>query len=122
MKPEILPADGFKYYACVLMYVDDILVVHHQAENALKEIDHFFKMKPGSIDDPDFYLRDKISWIVFPNGVVDWNMSSKKYIQSAVQNVQEYLNKNSCYSMLKRAPSPFLSEFKYDIDFSTALE
>ena len=69
MKPEILPADGFKYYACVLMYVDDILVVHHQAENALKEIDHFFKMKPGSIAKPEFYLSAKVSWIVFAKWV-----------------------------------------------------
>jgi hypothetical protein len=28
---------------------------------------------------------------VLPNGVVDWGMSSRKYVQSAVQNVQEYL-------------------------------
>ena len=105
MKPEILPADGFKYYACVLMYVDDILVVHHQAENALKEIDHFFKIKPCSIADPDFYLGSKVSFIVLPNEVVGWIMISIKYIQSAVRNVREYLNKNSCYCIPKRAPS-----------------
>jgi len=72
--------------------VDDILVVHHQAENALKEIDHFLKMKPGSIADPDFYLGAKVRRIVLPNGVVAWSMSSSKYIQSAARNVQEYLN------------------------------
>jgi len=122
MKPEIRPEDGFKYYAYVLIYVDDILVVHHQAENALKEIDHFFKMKPGSIADPDFYLGAKVRWIVLPNGVVAWSMSSSKYIQSAVQNVREYLNKNSRYSMPKRASIPFTSGFEHDIDVSPELD
>jgi hypothetical protein len=30
---------------------------------------------------------------VLTNGVVDWGMSSRKYVQSSVQNVQDYLAK-----------------------------
>ena len=48
MKAEIRPDDEFKYYAYALLYVDDILVIHHDAELCLRKLDSFFKMKNGS--------------------------------------------------------------------------
>jgi len=54
MRPEVRPSDGVSYYAYVLLYVDDILVVvHHDATDVLLRLDKYFKMKPGSIGDPD---------------------------------------------------------------------
>ncbi len=41
------PLDGNKYYAYVLIYVHDVLVVHHAAEDILLHIDAYFKMKPS---------------------------------------------------------------------------
>ena len=52
MSLERGPEDGFKYYACCLLYVDDILCVHHDPKTMLYEIDKYFKMKPGSISSP----------------------------------------------------------------------
>ena len=52
-KAETRPEDGHKYYAYALLYVDDVLMAHHDALTALREIDKFFKMKEGSIGDPD---------------------------------------------------------------------
>jgi hypothetical protein len=60
MKAEVHKDDGYQYYAYCLLYVDDILVVHHNGVRALKEIDHFFKTKTGSIRDPEFYLGAKL--------------------------------------------------------------
>ena len=31
MNPMVRPDDGFNYYANVLMYVDDVMVIHHDA-------------------------------------------------------------------------------------------
>ena len=90
LKPETRPIDGHKYYAYCLLYVDDILVVHHDAITSLNEIDHFFKTKEGSIRDPEFYLGAKLRQFTLPNGVHCWTMSSSKYIQAAVANVQAY--------------------------------
>jgi hypothetical protein len=45
MKAEIRPDHGHKYYAYALLYVDDICIVHHDAELCLWQVDKFIKMK-----------------------------------------------------------------------------
>jgi hypothetical protein len=71
--------------------VDDILCVQYDPGTPLAKLDEYFKMNGGSIQVPTFYLGAKLKRNVFSNGVVAWGMSSRKYVQSAVQNVQEYL-------------------------------
>ena len=39
MNPMVSPEDGFNYYTDVLIYVDDVMVIHHDAENLLRIID-----------------------------------------------------------------------------------
>jgi hypothetical protein len=53
-KPEVRKDDGNQYYAYCLLYVVDILMIHHDGEKALQEIDHFFKTKPYLIGDPKY--------------------------------------------------------------------
>jgi Reverse transcriptase (RNA-dependent DNA polymerase) len=55
-KPMVRPEDGFKYYAYMLLYVDDVLHINHDAQKVLFELDHYFMMKKGSVADPDIYL------------------------------------------------------------------
>jgi hypothetical protein len=71
--------------------VDDILCVHHEPGDPLAKLDEYLKMKEGSIQVPAFYLVAKLKKTDLPNVVVAWGMSSSKYVQSAVQNVQYYL-------------------------------
>jgi hypothetical protein len=51
-----------------------------------------------------------------PNDVVAWDMSSSKYVQEAVQNVQECLKKNGYRKMKKKAYDPFEATYRDDID------
>jgi hypothetical protein len=60
MKEETRPDDGVKYWAYILIYVDDILCVHHDPGMSLAQIDNYFKMKPGSTMEPTFYLGAKL--------------------------------------------------------------
>jgi hypothetical protein len=91
MKAETRPYDGILCWAYISIYVDDILCVHKDPGAPLEKLDEYFKMKEGSIQIPTFYLGAKPKKTVPPNGAVAWGMSSSKYVQSAVQNVQEYL-------------------------------
>ena len=123
MKPETRCDDGYQYYAYCLLYVDDILMVHHNAKSALKEIDHFFKMKPNSIGDPELYLGAKLRPVTLPNGFsIAWGMSSSKYIRAAVANVKAYHKQNYYPTRNKRTSGPFPSDFSPELDITPLLD
>jgi hypothetical protein len=108
MKAETLPDEGVLYWAYILIYMDAILCIHHDPGAPLAKLDEYFKMKECSIQVTTFYLGAKLKKTVLPNGVVAWGMSSSKYVQSAVQNVQYYLEAlPGEQKLLKKASGPF---------------
>jgi hypothetical protein len=64
-------------------------------------------MKEGSIMKPSFYLGAKLNKSVLPNVDVAWKMSSSKYVQATIQNVQYYLASTGERKLLKNAFAPF---------------
>jgi hypothetical protein len=123
MKAEMRPHDDVRYWAYILIYVDDILCVHHEPGYPLDRLDEYFKMKESSIQVPTFYLVAKLKKTVLPKGVTAWGMSSSKYVQSAVQNVQEYLAAlPGDRRLLKRAPAQFSGGYKPELDESPDLD
>jgi hypothetical protein len=113
MKAETRPDDGVLYWAYILIYVDDILCVHHDPGSPLANLYEYFKMKEGSIQVPTFYLGAKLKKTVLPNGVVAWGMSSSKYAHYAVQNVNKYLAAlPGDHMLVKKASGPFSGGYK----------
>jgi hypothetical protein len=104
MKAETHPDDGVLYWAYILIYVDRILCVYHDPGSPLAKLDEYFKIKVGSIKFPTFYLGAKLNNTVLLNGVVAWCMNSSKYVQSTVQNVQNYLEEIPSDQNLPYAP------------------
>jgi hypothetical protein len=123
MKAETPPDDGVLYWAYMLIYIDDILCVHHTPGTLLANLDVYFKMKEGSIQATTFYLGAKLKNNVFPNCVVAWGMSSSKYVKSAVQNVPEYLAAlPGDQTLLKKVDGPFTRGYKPELDESPELD
>jgi len=121
-KPMVRPSDGLRYYAYILLYVDDCLCIHHDPEGALRELDKYFQMKPGSIGDPDIYLGGKLRRTQLENGVHAWAMSASKYVQESVKNVETYLGKHFGGRKLpRRARAPWPNDYKIELDESPAL-
>ena len=115
--------DGYKYYAYMLLYVDDALAIHHDATSAHDELDRYFQMKPGSVGDPDIYLGAKLWKIQLENGVEAWSMSSSKYVQDAVKNAKTYLQENyDGQTMPKRVSSPWPCDYTSELDDSPELD
>ena len=63
MKPTVRPEDGFNCYVCVLIYVYDVMVIHHDTESVLRRIYKYFKLNPSLIGDPDIYFTYKLNKI-----------------------------------------------------------
>ena len=80
--------NGAFYWEYVLLYVDDALVISHQAENFIRsEIGKYFYVK----EKPSIYLGNKVSKVILDNVVKVWSFSSSQYVQLAIQNVESYL-------------------------------
>ena len=116
-------SDGEPYYRYILLYCDDCLSIGVDAAKELKKLDHYFQMKPGSIGDPDVYLGTKVKPTVLPNGVVAWGLSSSKYVQEAIANVDRYLESNAMGKKLKtKVKSPWPTGYEPELDASKELE
>ena len=121
MKAEVRP-DGYKYYSYALLYVDDVLMIHHSAEEAIRQIDKYFTMKKGSIGDPDLYLGAKLREVQLSTGVYAWSFSPSKYVQEAVRNVKEYLSKSyNGQTLNRRASAPFPAGYRPEMDITEEL-
>ena len=92
MRPAI-KSDGTKCYDYVLLYVDDALVVSENVESILRnELGRYFEQKEESIGPPDHYLGGKVRKVQLENGLYAWEFSSSQYVQTAVKNVEAYLD------------------------------
>jgi hypothetical protein len=122
MKANTRPDDDMLYWAYILIYVDDILCVHHDPGMPDAKLDSSFKIKKGSIQVPTFYLGVKLKKTVLPNGMVDWDTSNRKCVQCAVQNIQENLVVlPGSKKPPKKPPTPFAGGYKPDLDESNGV-
>jgi hypothetical protein len=123
MKAEVRPSGGVRYWAYILIYVDDILCVHHDPGTWLAQLDKYLKMKDGSIEKPNFYLGAKLRQVTMSNGVIAWEMSSRKYIKAAVENVQEHMETNfGGHKLAKKATMPLRLGYKAELDDTPELD
>jgi hypothetical protein len=123
MKAETRHDDGVLYWAYILIYVDEILCVHHDPCSPLAKLYKYFKMNDGSIQVPTFFLGAKLKKTVLPNGVVAWGMISSNYVQSDVQNIKEYLVAlPGDQKLMKKASGPFTGGYKPEIDESPEMD
>ena len=122
-KPVTCPDDGFEYYAYVLLYIDNCLAIHHDTESIMYELDKYIQMKKGSIADPDIYLGNKLQQVKLDNDVTCWSMSSSKYVQDAVNNVEDYLHMYMHGCMLpEKVYVPWFTDYCAELDMSLELD
>ena len=60
----------------------------------IKGIKRTFKLKDNKIDEPEDYLGATLKNMFLSDGSQLWSMSSAKYNQASVQNVEETLEKS----------------------------
>ena len=81
---------GKDHYEYILVYVDDLLVLSYSCETIMDRIEKLYRLKDGSVGSPDLYLGASITKT--NNCERDtWSMSSDRYINAAIKNVETYL-------------------------------
>jgi hypothetical protein len=82
-------------YEYVLLYTDDTLSTGVEAESILRnKIGKYFELKKKSIGPPKLYLEGHLSLVELDNGVKAWALSSSPYVRAAVQNVDDFIEKD----------------------------
>ena len=115
-------SDGTTYYEYVLLYTDDMLVVSEDPESFIrKEIGEIFTVKEKSIGPPSQYLGNKVLKVELDNGVKCWGFSSSQYVQNAVRNVEEYLERSGRPTLKRNCKSPWPCNYRPEIDTSPEL-
>ena len=70
------------------MHANDILAVSHKAKEVIEEVTAFYKVKEGSIKEPDIYLGPNIEKIQTPDRCMIWASSPRDYVKNAVKTVE----------------------------------
>ena len=116
--------DGSPYYDYVLLYVDDTLVVSENAESILRnEIGRYFELKEASIGPPKMYLGAGVRKVKLDNGMEAWAASSSQYVQVAVRNAEEYIEKSQHkrWRIPNKVETPLRSTYCPELDVSEEL-
>ena len=118
---KAIKADGSKYYEYVLLYTDDVLVVSENGEKILREgIGKYFELKESSTGPPDIYLGGKLSKITLENSVEVWAFGSSKYVQAAVTNAKQHLERKS-QTLPSRVDTAIHMSYRPELDVSPEL-
>ena len=87
----------------------------HKAQEELEHFDKYFKMKKGSIGDPDLYLGVKMSKVRLENGVEAWAGSPSKYVQESVKNVDNWCRKHRGHGLKPKVQAPWPSGYHSEL-------
>lgn len=79
------PDDGHKYYAYMLLHMDDCVCIHHDASAQLKRLEKFFKMKPVSIGDLDMHLGAKVKTTRLAEVLLHGDFPQQVYPRSSME-------------------------------------
>ena len=108
------------YYEYILCYVDEILSVSLNATSILKSIQVNFKLKDDKIEPPSDYLGAVLRQMDI-DGKTGWYLSSEKYVKSAIENVEQILQKGG-QKLPSKCKTPLSSSYRPELDTSHELK
>ena len=104
-----------------ILWTGDCLVISHRPDFVLRnEIGKYFKLKEESIGPPKIYLGGKMRQVQLENNNHTWSFSSAQYVKNAIKNVEDKIIKDG-RRLVKRATTPFTSNYRPEVDKSPEL-
>ena len=126
MRPNVCP-DGFKYWEYILVYVDDLLVVSHDAQSVMDRLSEHYTLKAGSVRPPQEYLGSDIKPYIVPprNGgetsETCWAMSADTYVERAIADVKRTLQEVG-QRLKTKVGTPLAANYRPELDASGELD
>ena len=95
---ECMRESGKKYYSYLIIYVDDVLCIHHNPKVIIDMIGFVYRIKAGSIEEPKRYLgMDIRNWKISTSDGVIFNtfaLGATTYVREAIRIVKGLCSKN----------------------------
>ena len=114
--------NGDKYYEYVCVYVDDLLVASHRAEEIMDIFGKTYRLKEEA-KEPDIYLGASIRKVSTEDDSYYWEMNSEKYVRSMVKRVVEHAEINKILLPgRKRSNTPLPSDYHPELDITEMLK
>ena len=103
-----------------MLYVDDVMAASHKAMDLMKKLGRCIKYKNDIIDPPTSYLGAQLKKKRLPNGQHFWSLSSDKYVNATIQNIDEIIKKKG-RKVPTKVRTPMTSDFVPKLDSSPEL-
>ena len=113
--------DGSTYWEMILCYVDDVLAINEDPKRILERIQNKFKLKDNKMEEPETYLGADLSRMDNEDGDISWGMSSDKYCQSLLTNIEEVLSKKGL-RLPSKCITPLQGGYKPELDSTCELK
>ena len=98
MKASIT-SSGSKYYAYILVYVEDILIIDKDPSKPMDTLCDNYTVKLSSIVKPKLYSGADVNKVFYPGGSYAWDMGSTSYTKAVIKNVKKFLaDHNICFN------------------------
>ena len=120
---ETISTDTVEYYAYILVYVNDILILDKDLEQFMQTLKEDYTVKPGSISEPKTYLGLGICKLFYPDASYAWLMSLNDYIIEALRNIKKDSTRNDLLFNTKLSDPKYLARTSFcPIDYKSELE
>ena len=113
--------DGEEYYEFILVYVDDLMAISHEAKECLGSLKQFIKFKKDRIEEPSMYLGATLEK-KYINGHKCWTISSKDYIKNVLKHIEKIIFEERKMKFYTRALTPMQQGFIPELDASGELD
>ena len=112
-KPMIT-SDGIDYYAYILVYVDNILIIDKNSGQFMDLLKDTYTVKPSSIGEPKIYLGADINKVYYSDNPYAWSMGSQSYVKEAIRNIKKHLSHNNLKFNKKLSDPNYSSRAPFD--------
>jgi hypothetical protein len=111
--------NGFDYYEYLIVYVDDILVLSHQASEIMKTVERMYRLKEPATTPTTYLGATILEWSVSGNKM--WAMSLQKYVKEAMHCLEIELSKSG-HRLTGKTVTPMTPGYRPELDVSPLLE